>query len=229
MGPAVEHRRRLAYLVLMQKTLEQTFAEIRASTGGPLNVLNDELVVRLVNAEMANHALKAGDTCPDIALPSAEGRFVRIRSLLDNGPLVICFYRGQWCPYCSAELEALHEAEPGIRLRGATLVAITAEAGGIALKVKRERGFGFDILCDLDNGAALTFGLVFRLPADLEALFRGANFDLAKVYDNDSWFLPIPATYIIGRDGIIAHAYVNPDFRHRLDPVEVIRMLSELP
>jgi peroxiredoxin len=213
----------------MQKTLEQTLAEIRAGTGGPLDALNDELVVRLVNAETANHALKAGDACPDIALPSAEGRFVRIRTLLETGPLVICFYRGRWCPYCSAELEALHEAGPAISAKGGTLIAITPEAGGVALNVKRERGFGFDILCDLDNGAALTFGLVFRLPADLEALFRSVNFDLAKVYDNDSWFLPIPATYIIGRDGVVAHAYVNPDFRHRLDPVEVIRVLSELP
>jgi len=213
----------------MDKTLKQTLAGIRARGSEPLNTLNDELVSRLLAAETALHALKVGDACPDIALPSAEGRFVRIRELLDQGPLVISFYRGQWCPFCSAELEALHNAEPAIMSMGARLIAITPEAGGVALKVKRERGFGFDILCDLDNGAALTFGLVFRLPAELEELFRGASFDLAKVYDNESWFLPIPATYIVGRDGIIAHAYVNPDFRHRLDPEEIMRVVSELP
>jgi len=213
----------------MDKTFEQTLAALRARASEPLNALNDELVARLLAAETAGHALKVGDACPDIALPSAEGRFVRIRDLLAQGPLVISFYRGQWCPFCSAELEALHTAEPAIRSTGAALIAITPESGGVALKVKRERGLGFDILCDLDNGAALMFGLVFRLPAELEALFRNASFDLAKVYDNESWFLPIPATYIVGRDGIIAHAYVNPDFRYRLDPVEITRVISQMP
>lgn len=213
----------------MDNSLEEKLAAIRAQASEGLNTLNDALVSRLVAAETALHALKVGDPCPEIALPSAEGRFVRIQDFLLNGPLVISFYRGQWCPFCSAELEALHNAEAGIRSKRARLVAITPEAGGVALKIKRARGFGFDILCDLDNGAALAFGVVFRLPADLEALFRGAGFDLARVYDNESWFLPIPATYIVGRDGIIAHAYVNPDFRHRLEPAEIMRVLSELP
>ena len=91
-----------------------------------------------------------------------------------------------------------------------------------------ERNFGFDILCDLDNGVALSFGLVFRVPSELEAFFRKANFDLAMFYDNQSWFLPIPATYSVGRDGVIAHAYVNPDFRYRLDPQEILRVVSGL-
>lgn len=213
----------------MDKSLEQRLAEIRAAASEPLDTLNDELVKRLLAADTALFALKVGDPCPDLSLPSAEGRFVRLRAMLDQGPLVISFYRGQWCPYCSAELEALHKAEPGLRLRGARLIAITPESGGVALRVKRDRGFDFDILCDLDNGAALTFGLVYRLPAGLESLFRSAGFDLAKVYDNESWFLPIPATYVIGRDGIIAHAYVNPDFRYRLDPSKITQVVSDLP
>jgi len=213
----------------MEKTFEQTLAGIRARAGEPLNTLNDQLVERLLAAETASRALKVGDACPDVSLPSAEGRFVRIRDLLARGPLVISFYRGQWCPFCSAELEALNNAEPRIRSAGATLIAITPESGGVALKVKRERGFGFDILCDLDNGAALTFGLVFRLPAELESLFRSASLDLAKVYDNESWFLPMPATYVVRRDGVIAHAYVNPDFRFRLDPLEIERVIVQLP
>ena len=125
-------------------------------------------------------------------------------------------------------IEALHIATPDISAKGAKLAAITPEAGGLALKVKRERHFGFDILCDLDNGVALSFGLVFRVPNEFEAFFRSVNRDLALIYDNNSWFLPIPATYIIARDGTIAHAYVNPDFRHRLDPGEILRVLSTL-
>src|SRR5690606_11849450 len=111
----------------------------------------------------ADNALKPGDKCPPFALTSAEGAFVRSEDLLARGPMVLSFYRGMWCPFCSAELEALHEATPAIRAAGGGLVAVTAEAGGKPSEVKQERGFEFEILCDLDNGLALTFGLVFRV------------------------------------------------------------------
>jgi peroxiredoxin len=212
----------------MSKTLADRLAEIRATASEKLTFLNDRLVERLIAAETAQGALKAGDESPDFALPTAEGAFAQSADLLQDGPLVISFYRGQWCPFCSAELEALHIAEPDIRARGARLAAITPEAGGLALSVKRERNFGFDILCDIDNGVALSFGLVFRVPAELEDFLRGAGYELSLTYDNDSWFLPIPATYIVARDGTIAHAYVNPDFRQRLDPREIVRVLSGL-
>jgi len=214
----------------MSKSFADKLAEIHANTPERLTGINDRLVERLIKAETAEHALKAGDPCPDFVLPTAEGVFRSIHEVLKEGPAVVSFYRGQWCPYCSAELEALHVAEPDIRARGAKLVAVTPEAGGVALKVKRERHFGFDILCDLDNGVALQFGLAFRLPEEAVDFFLSSDIriDFPVVYNNESWFLPIPATYVIGRDGTIAHAYVNPDFRERLDPSEIVRVLSEL-
>ena len=212
----------------MDKSLADKLAEIRARSGERITALNDQMIARLVAAETAERALKVGDKCPDFALPTAEGGVARVHDLLKEGPLVLSFYRGEWCPFCSAELEALHVATPDIRAKGAKLAAITPEAGGLALKVKRERHFGFDILCDLDNGVALSFGLVFRVPNEFEEFFRSVNRDLSLIYDNNSWFLPIPATYIVARDGTIAHAYVNPDFRHRLDPGEIVRVLSAL-
>ncbi|MBI1213286.1 MAG: redoxin domain-containing protein [Alphaproteobacteria bacterium] len=212
----------------MDKSLADKLAEIRARSSDRITGINNHLVERLVAAETAQQALKAGDKCPDFALPTAEGEFARVSELLQAGPVVLSFYRGQWCPFCSAELEALHVATPDIHARGAKLVAITPEAGGLAAKVKRERNFGFDILCDLDNGVALQFGLVFRVPDDAVSFFTDVKNDLPTIYDNDSWFLPIPATYIVARDGTIAHAYVNPDFRYRLDPGEIVRVLSDL-
>lgn len=212
----------------MDKSLADKLAEIRAKAGDRIKGVNDRLVERLIAAETAEHALKAGDKCPDFTLPTAEGGLERISDVLERGPAVVSFYRGQWCPFCSAELEALHVAEPQIRAGGAQLVAITPEAGGLALKVKRERKFGFDILCDLDNGVALQFGLVFRVPDEAVAFFNEVRHSLPTIYDNNSWFLPIPATYIVARDGTIAHSYVNPDFRYRLDPSEIVRVLSEL-
>jgi len=209
------------------KSLTDALSELRDRIGEPYRSLNDEIIRRLADANAADNALKPGDKCPAFALTNAEGAFVRSEDLLARGPLVLSFYRGAWCPFCSTELEALHEAAPAIRVAGAQLVAVTAEAGGKPLEVKRERGFEFEILCDLDNGLALTFGLVFRVTDDfIKACTRdGAEFPL--IYGNDSWFLPIPATYIIRTDGTIAHAYVNPDFRHRLDPDEIVRLLRE--
>jgi len=212
----------------MDKSLADKLAEIRAKAGDRIKGINDRLVERLIAAETAEHALKAGDKCPEFSLPTAEGGFERIADVLARGPAVVSFYRGQWCPFCSAELEALHVAEPDIRATGAKLVAITPEAGGLAAKVKRERNFGFDILCDLDNGVALQFGLVFRVPDEAVQFFTDVRHDLSLIYDNDSWFLPIPATYVVAKDGTIAHSYVNPDFRYRLDPSEIVQVLSKL-
>ncbi|MCE9522393.1 MAG: AhpC/TSA family protein [Alphaproteobacteria bacterium] len=209
-------------------SLTEALAELRAKIGEPYNSLNDAIIRRLIEAKSADAALKAGDPCPEFALINAEGRLMRSQDLLAQGPIVVSFYRGEWCPFCSLELEALHAAEPAIRAAGATLVAISPEAGGVPLKVKRERNFKFEILCDLDNGVALAFGLVFRLSQDLVEVFTrdGTNFPL--IYGNDAWFLPMPATYVIRRDGTIAHAYVNPDFRFRLDPNEILSMLKGL-
>ena len=210
------------------KSLTEALAELRTKVGEPYASLNDAVVRRLVEAKSAGAALKAGDKCPDFALTSAEGGFVLSRDLLNEGPVVLSFYRGMWCPFCSAELEALHTAEPAIRAAGGKLVAITPEAGGLPLKIKQERNFKFEILCDLDNGVALGFGLVFRISDDMVAAFSRDGLDFPLIYGNKSWFLPIPATYIMAPGGVIAHAYVDPDFRRRLDPSDIVATLRRL-
>lgn len=215
-------------MAMTSKSLTEALAELRTKIGEPYRSLNDELIRRLIEAESAKGALKVGDKCPPFAMPSADGAIVTSAELLARGPLVLSFYRGAWCPFCSAELEALHEAEPAIRAAGATLVAVTAEVGGIPLAVKRQRGFKFDILCDVDNGVALDFGLVFRISPDMVQVFARDGTDFPLFYGNDSWFLPVPATYVVGRDGTIAHAYVNPDFRYRLDPADIVSALRGL-
>lgn len=213
---------------MTSKSLTETLADLRAKLGEPFKSLSDGVVRRLIEAKSAEEALKPGDKCPTFAMPSAEGEIVSSQDLLNKSPVVFSFYRGAWCPFCSAELEALHEAEPQIRAAGGRLAAVTAEVGGVALSVKRERDFKFDILCDVDNGVALDFGIVFRVTPEMVQTFsqRGPNFP--KIYGNASWFLPIPATYIVARDGTIAQAFVNPDFRYRLDPADIVRALRAL-
>ena len=209
-------------------TLTELLSSLRDKQSPKWRSLYDALVQHLVDDGAANDALKVGDKLPDFMLASAEGHFVRAADLLAKGPLVLSFYRGRWCPYCSAELDALNAVSEQIRDSGATLAAVTAEAGGEAIRTKFERKFDFEILCDLDNGLALECGLVFKLPPAVQKAYLETNLDLPKLYGNTSWFLPIPATYVVDRGGIIREAYVNPDFRHRLDPAAIMAAIERL-
>jgi peroxiredoxin len=209
--------------------LADALAEQRAHASPAGRILYDGLVKHLIDSSAIGNALKAGDRIPDFQLASADGRFVTSAEILARGPAVLSFYRGAWCPYCSAELNALADIAAQIRAAGATLVAITPEAGGAALRTKVERNLDFDILCDLDNTLALECGLIFRIPDDLREAYLARGIDFAKIYGNNSWMLPAPATYIVRKDGIIAEAYVNPDFRYRLEPREILAALAKIP
>ena len=209
------------------KSLAENLAEVRDSN--PLwKARYDTLVQGLRDAGVGSGALTAGDTAPDFALSSAEGHIVTLTGLLAKGPVVLSFYRGKWCPYCVTELEALREAAAEIAATGATLVAVTAEDCGGALTAKRKHRLEFEILCDLENGLGLTFGLVFRVPDTIQQYYREADLDFPLIYGNESWFLPVPATYVIAQDGAIRHAYINPDFRERLDPAAILDVLKGL-
>ena len=188
----------------------------------------DGLVRHLKDTGVGQGALAAGDICPEFMLANAEGRLVSSGELIAQGPLVLSFYRGKWCPYCRIELDALKEANAEIAASGGLLVAVTAEDKGGALATKRDRKLDFEILCDLDNGLSLAFGLLFRVPLDFRDNYREIGIEFPVIYGNESWFLPVPATYVIGRDGVIKHAYVNPDFRERLEPGEIISVLENL-
>ncbi len=211
-----------------QLSLTEVLASLRDKASPKWRSLYDALVQHLVDEGAANDALKVGDKLPEFMLASAEGHFVRSDDLLAKGPVVLSFYRGRWCPYCSAELDALNAVATRIRDSGATLAAITAEAGGEAIRTKFERKFEFEILCDLDNGLALECGLVFKLPPEVQKAYMETNLDFPKLYGNTSWFLPIPATYVVDAGGIIREAYVNPDFRYRLDPSAIMAAIEKI-
>lgn len=208
--------------------LAETLAKIRAATVDWFARDNDKLVAGLIASEAAAGALKVRDRMPEFMLPNAEGALVDSKTIFGKKPVVVSFYRGMWCPYCSAELNALAEVSPRLKERGADIVAITPEVGGVALKTKRERDLEFEILCDIDNGVAMDCGLMFRIPDHIQPSYLRLNVNLPKVYGNDSWMIPIPATYVVGKNGVIAHAYVNPDYRDRLDPETLLDVIPRL-
>ncbi|MEW9572271.1 peroxiredoxin-like family protein [Rhodanobacter sp. Si-c] len=182
----------------------------------------------LIATGQALNAKKAGDKAPEFTLKDADSHGVSSAELLAKGPLVVSFYRGAWCPYCNLELQALQMAWPQIEARGARLVAISPQTASNSRKSQREHHLTFPILSDEKSRIAAAFGLRFSLPDYLVELYKGFKNDLPTVNDDPAWVLPMPARYVIGTDGIIAYAEVNPDYTQRPDPAELLPVLDKL-
>jgi peroxiredoxin len=153
---------------------------------------------------------------------------VSSRELLARGPLVISFYRGVWCPYCNLELQALQAALPQIRAHGANVVAISPQTAPNSRKSQRDNKLEFPILSDEQSKIAAAFGLRFSLPDYLIELYKSFKNDLPAFNNDPAWVLPMPARFVIGQDGIIAYAEVNPDYTQRPDPSELLPVLDRL-
>lgn len=194
-----------------------------------INSIMHEATAELVASGQAETALKAGDTAPDFSVPLVDGRTLDLASQLAEGPLVLTFYRGVWCPYCNADLQALQDAQPAIGQRGASLLALSPQLPVNSRKAIRENGLSFPIAHDAGNAVAAAFGLRFRLPDALIDVYKNTfGNDLAVVNGEPSWTLPMPARYVIDTHGVIAYAEVNPDYTQRPDPAELLPVLDRL-
>lgn len=182
----------------------------------------------LIATGQAQRALKAGDQAPDFVLNDPDGKPVSSRDLLATGPLVVSFYRGVWCPYCNMDLQALQAELPAIEARGASLVAISPQTPPNSRKSQRDNKLGFPILSDVKAEVANAFGIRFALPDYLIKVYKALRNDLPLVNADPSWVLPMPARYVIGTDGVIAYAEINPDYTQRPDPSELLPVLDRL-
>lgn len=177
---------------------------------------------------LADRALAVGDTMPAFALPNARGSTVRSGDLLGRGPLVVTFYRGGWCPYCNLELRAYQAALGRLQAAGAAVVAISPELPDNALDTAGKNGLAFEVLSDLGNAAARSFGLVFRLSDELVDIYLRNGNDLERRNGDGSWELPVPGTFVVDRDGRVVLADVDPDYTRRLDPERIIGAVEAL-
>ncbi len=187
-----------------------------------------QATVDLEASGILEQTLKVGDTIPDFALPDATGQSVNIRDLLAQGPAVIAFYRGGWCPYCNLELKALQNALASIQETGATLVAISPETPDNSLTTQEKNVLTFPVLSDVDNQVARQFGLVFKLPMSLLPIYEKFGIDLVAYNGNDHYELPIPATYVVQSNGEIVYAFADVDYTKRAEPSEVVNTLKGL-
>lgn len=182
----------------------------------------------LVASGAAVRALKAGDKAPPFVLKDPDGEPVSSAALLAQGSLIISFYRGVWCPYCNMELQALQAALPAFRGLGAQLIAISPQNAVNSRKSVRDNGLDFPILSDPGNETAAAFGLRFTLPDYLVALYKSLKNELPAFNGDGSWTLPMPGRFVIGQDGVIRYAEVNPDYTHRPEPADMLPALRGL-
>ncbi len=182
----------------------------------------------LIATGQADRALKVGAKAPSFDLPDAHGTIVSSASLLAKGPLVLTFYRGVWCPYCNMDLQALQDALPEINSKGASLVVVSPQTAPNLRHSERENSLSFPILSDHGNALANEFGLRYRLPDELIAVYKSFGNDLTIGNGEPSWTLPMPARYVIATDGVIAYAEVSPDYTRRPDPSELVSVLDRL-
>jgi peroxiredoxin len=173
-------------------------------------------------------ALKTGDTMPDFELPNQHGERRRLSDYLARSPVVLNVYRGGWCPYCNMEMKALHDVLPEIQAHGVQLVALTPETPDKAMSTAERHAIAIDILSDAGNRIAEEMGLVFELPQALRPVYEKIGIDLPAYNGDNSFKLPVPATYIVGQDRVIVYHFVNADYTQRLEPTEIVARLATL-
>lgn len=191
-----------------------------------IHPIMERATAELIASGQAGHAIKAGDRAPQFRLKDQDGNEVSSADRLAQGPLVISFYRGVWCPYCNIELQALNEALPTLRSLSANVVAISPQTAVNSRKSVRVNQLGFPVLSDTNGDIASEFGLRFRLPDYLIELYQQLKNDLPAFNNDPSWTLPIPARYIIGSNGVVLYSEVNPDYTQRPDPSEMFPVLE---
>jgi peroxiredoxin len=203
----------------------QAFSDGLRKLDGAFGAAVDRVVLRLQQSGAGEAAPRVGDPMPPFILPDEGGRLVSLEGLLRNGPVAITFHRGHWCPYCRISMNAMAQAQREIAPDGGQIVAIMPERQRFAEVLKTEAKATFPVLTDMDNGYAMSLNLVFWVGGELERFISERGRDVPSYQGNASWMFPIPATFVMGRDGLIMARFVDPDYRKRMAIEDMLQAL----
>ena len=212
------------------RPLREIFAERKETIAkyvpADVQAVHQRAIAALKAEGFAARALGVGAQAPAFGLSDHNGKRVSSADLLARGRLVVCFIRGRWCPFCVGQMEAMNYISAQVEAAGASLVAISPQTEKQAYFKHDQHRLNFSLLVDARNDIARQFGLVYRIAEEQQQLYRSTFVNLPFVNGDDSWELPLPATYVVERDGKIMFAAANEDYTERPEPLEILRIVE---
>jgi peroxiredoxin len=212
------------------RSLRQQFAErkdlIAKYVPAEIQAIHARAIAELREQAITSRALSQGTKAPEFVLNDHNGKPVASSELLQRGRLVICFFRGRWCPFCVGQLEAMNLILPQIEQAGAALIAVSPQTVSQSFFMADQHKLRFPLLSDPGNHVARQFGLVYRVPDYQQAVYRRVFINLPFTNGEESWELPVPATYILNRNGSVLFSSVNADYTERSEPAEILGRLT---
>lgn len=234
------------------RSLREVFAErkqlILQYVPAETQTVHDRVVAELRASAIAERALQPGNPAPELELPDQNGNAIRSVDLLNTGPLIICFIRGRWDPFCVGQMEAMNAIVPDLQKLGASLIAISPQTVHHNYLMSDQHKFQFPLLSDSGNQIARQFGIVYRVPDYQQEVYKRVFVNLPFINGEPSWDLPIPATFIVGRrrdrksqenqqvteqaaipdTPEILYAFANPDYTERPEPADMLAFLAQI-
>jgi peroxiredoxin len=210
----------------LQDQLDEITANTRHLVQPERLAVGERAVAELFATGIEDRILPVGAPAPAFALKDANNKLVRSEDMLSLGPLVIKFFRGRWCPYCMTELETWRDLYGRIRERGALMVAIGPQTERQSDFIAGQHGLPFPVLFDPGNKVAEQYRLVYHVPDYHRTYYRSILVNIPFVNGDESWRLPLPATYVIAKDRKVVFAEAHADFRVRPEPEEALRALT---
>lgn len=214
------------------RPLKQIFAErkeiIARYVPADVQAVHERTVAALKAQDLAGKALGQGANAPCFSLPDHNGKLVSSADLLAKGRVVLLFIRGRWCPFCVGQLEAMNYIAAQVEAAGASLIAISPQTQKQAYFMHDQHKLAFPLLVDAHNEVGSQFDLIYRVPDEQQQLYRRTFVNLPLANGDDSWTLPIPATYILDCDGTILFASANEDYTARPEPLEILSTLEHI-
>lgn len=209
----------------LKAALDERKAGWAAKASDEIKRIYGEGIDDVANSGILSSAKQLGDTAPNFTLQNATGKAVSLSDYLQNGPVVLTWYRGGWCPYCNITLRHLQQSLPAFQAKGAQLLALTPELPDKSLSTQEKNELSFEVLTDTDLGVAKAYGIVFKLIEEVGEVYR-KNFSLLDYNGNDTDELPLAATYVIQADGKITYAFLDAEYRNRAEPADILAALE---
>jgi peroxiredoxin len=213
------------------RSLREVFAErkdlISKYVPAETQAVHARAVAEMKQKRLAANALPVGAKISTFQLQDPDSKTTFSSDVLTKGRLVLCFIRGRWCPFCVAQMEAMNLILPDIEQAGATLAAISPQTVQQSFFMRDQHKLRFPLLSDAGNKVARQFGLTYKIPEEQKAIYQRAFVNLPFVNGDNSWELPIPATYVIDRDGTVLYASADEDYAERPEPADIVRFLTE--